>query len=587
MGSEAEARSASAAEERTAWFRQARLGMFIHWGLYSVAGGSWKTHRYYGVAEYLQQTLRIPNAEYAALANDFDPVDFDAGEWVRFAKRSGFKHIVITAKHHEGFAMYKSDADRFNIVEATPFGRDPIAELAQAAQAEGLRLGFYYSQYLDWRDPDAAGNDWEFPAAGRDFQAYMRRKAKPQLEELLTRYGPIGVVWFDIPGASTPEESQAWADLVHRFQPEALVSSRIGNGLGDFENYGDNEVPPRGAREKPWEALFTHNHSWGFVGHDKTHKTPRQLIRMVANVASRGGNTIINVGPEPSGRLPPVTVRAFEAMGRWLSANGTAIYGAEASPLDPAPWGVSTVADGRLFLHVFERPSDGGLLVPGGAAFGPDGVNLLASGAALAWRVEGDDLWIDLPDPLPDPDNCVVAVDTKAQPPARDRTTHLLSKQYSALSLDVATAELGPRMSVQRISGWGYFGHTNYFSSYEGQVDAEDVALWRVRVIEPGPYWISLEYAAGRAQAGREGIVEFAGQLFPFEVLETGESDSYRLTPLTRHDLGIVEVSAPGAYELTLRPGEGVRGAYRSVKRPVDANEDLFTFRRFLISPHR
>ncbi|HEX7116448.1 MAG TPA: alpha-L-fucosidase [Steroidobacter sp.] len=571
----------------TTWYREARLGMFIHWGLYSQAAGMWKGHRHYGVVEYMQQNLRIPKNEYAKLAEEFNPEQFDAKAWVEVARQAGFKYIVITAKHHEGFAMYDSKADDFNIVRTTRFGRDPIKELAQAARAAGIRLGFYYSQYLDWRDPDAAGNDWDFPVGPRDFRAYMHRKAIPQLTELLTQYGPIGVIWFDIPGASTPDESAEWVKLVRSLQPDTLISSRVGNGLGDFENYGDNELPPAGSRTKPWESIFTHNHSWGFVRHDRTFKSPTELIRTVATVASRGGNTLINVGPEPTGKLPEVTVRAFREMGSWVHANAESIYGTQGGTLGPMPWGVITQRDRRVYLHVFHPPRNRQLIVPAMAELRPSAVQLLAGGAQLPWQLRSADLWITLPETLPDARNTVIAVDVACVPAEPRPAVLILSREYDSLSLDVCTAELGPGLSIKRHSGWGYFGHTNYFSSFAGMTSARSSVAWTIRVLEPGSYWVSIDYAANRSQGGREAVIEFAGQELFFEVLETGESDPYRITPIYRHELGIVDIASDGTYRLQLRPTETVRGAYRRATRPVDNDEELFTFKMLRLSPIR
>ncbi len=218
--------------------------MFIHWGLYSELGGHWNGKTYYGIAEWIMNRARIPVADYSAVAARFDPKNFDARAWVQVARDAGMRHIMITSKHHDGFAIFGSKAGPFNIVDATPFKRDALKELSAACQASGLRLGFYYSQSADWHEPDAIGNTWDFQGREQDFRRYLQGKAVPQIEELLSGYGPVAGMWFDTPGPITPAQSRMLVDLVHKLQPECLVNSRIGNNLGDYETLGDQEIPP-------------------------------------------------------------------------------------------------------------------------------------------------------------------------------------------------------------------------------------------------------------------------------------------------------------------------------------------------------
>ena len=254
-------------------FNDARFGLFLHWGLYSQAGGEWRGARFYGISEWMQHQLRIPMRDYSRLAEQFNPLDFDAQRWVRIAQESGIRYIVITAKHHDGFAMYDSAVSNFNIVAATPFKRDPLKELTAAARAAGIKIGFYYSQTQDWHEPDAVGNTWDFPAEGRDFSKYYARKAIPQIKELLTQYGPIDLIWFDTPMNISTAEAQSLYDLVKQLQPNCLVNSRLGQGLGDFQVFSDAELPTRGTASVPWEAIFTHNDSWGYRSFDSNFKS--------------------------------------------------------------------------------------------------------------------------------------------------------------------------------------------------------------------------------------------------------------------------------------------------------------------------
>lgn len=239
------------------WFKSAKFGMMVHWGLYSIPAGEWKGQRMPYIGEWLQARFRIPNAEYHQLATIFNPIFFNADEWVKLARDAGMKYIVVTSKHHEGFAMYRSKVDSFNIVDATPFKRDVIGELADACARHNMKLGLYYSQELDWADPDGGGytrttpnagmmswtNDWDYPdTSQKNYDRCFERKIKPQVKEILTQYGDLCLIWFDTPSTISPAQSKELADMVHFYQPNCLVNSRIGNGMGDYHSLGDNQI---------------------------------------------------------------------------------------------------------------------------------------------------------------------------------------------------------------------------------------------------------------------------------------------------------------------------------------------------------
>lgn len=337
------------------WFREARFGMMVHWGLYSMLGGEYKDSRMgWGersnqtdLGEWIQTYFRIPNAEYEQLAKAFDPVGFDAEEWVKLAKDAGMNYIVVTSKHHEGFAMFKSEADPYNIADATPFGRDPIDELAKACRKYGLKLGLYYSQELDWHEPDGGGynrgykneysswtNNWDFPDnEKKDFARCFEKKIKPQVKEILTKYGDLCLIWFDTPGVITPEQSQELYDLVKKYQPDCLVNSRIGNGKGDYESMGDNQIP--GAKKNAgmlFETAATLNDTWGYKSFDQNWKSSREVISLLTRLASRNVNYLLNVGPDHIGRIPVPAQHIFRETGKWLRVNGEAVYGCGPSP---------------------------------------------------------------------------------------------------------------------------------------------------------------------------------------------------------------------------------------------------------------
>lgn len=564
------------------WFTNNRFGMFVHWGLFSQTEGYWKGNPYFGAVEYLAQVLRVPNREYRALADNFNPRQFDARAWARSAREAGFRYVVITAKHHEGFAMFKS-RDPFNIVDSTPFARDPIAALAESLRAEGLRIGFYYSQFLDWHDPDAAGNDWDFPIEGRHFEEYMERKALPQIEELLTNYGRIDLLWYDIPGTITPEQSARFVKFARDLQPEILINSRIGNGLGDFETFGDNELPPSGSVEKPWEAIFTHNHSWGYTAHDRTHRSHRELLELLATTVSRGGNCMINVGPTPSGQFPEATAADFARIGGWMAVNQESVYGAGSANLPAVPWGVITARPGRAYLHILRWPQDGRLLLPASGGLRVTGARSLLTQRKIDLTVDGDDLWLDIGDPMASVGHEVLEVEVEL-PAAQISPRLAITAGNQAIRLEPADAILGPNVRHRRVSGWSYFARTNYVSSLSGLRTADDWVAWEVQFTVPGTYWIDIEYAADRAQADRVANLTVAGETFPISVLETGDVDPYRVTPFTRQPIGRVTIDQPGIQRIELRPRQSVAGGYQLTRRPAHLDAELFTFRAMSIS---
>ncbi len=318
------------------WFKEAKYGMMVHWGLYSLLGGEYKGEKVSSYAEWAQTYFRIPNAEYEKLATAFNPVYFNADEWVRFAKECGMKYIVVTSKHHEGFAMFKSRADKFNIVDATPFGHDVMAELAEACYKHDMKLGLYYSQDLDWHEKNGGGylsnhipnagttwdNSWDFPdEAHKDFTECFENKIMPQVEEILTGYGDLCLIWFDVPMTINESQSRRIYEAVKKYQPNCLINSRLGNGAYDYVSLGDNEIPDKledttgkavdmnsigGFKPSPYglyETAATLNDTWGFSYHDHNWKTPEFIRSTREKLNGMGINYLINVGPDPLGRI--------------------------------------------------------------------------------------------------------------------------------------------------------------------------------------------------------------------------------------------------------------------------------------------
>jgi alpha-L-fucosidase len=332
-------------DARMAWWREARFGMFIHWGLYSIPAGTWDGKQIPSIGEWIMNNASIPVADYKALAGKFDPVGFSAHDIVALAKSAGMKYIVITAKHHDGFAMFDSKANAFNIVAATPFKRDPLKELAEECRKQGLKLGFYYSQDQDWTAPGASailrGNHdpvthhWDKAQDG-DFDTYLHTKAIPQIKELLTNYGEFpAVVWFDTPtGNMTPARAAEIVALLNT-HPNLIWNNRLGGGYkGDTET-PEQYIPPQGFPGRDWESCMTMNDTWGFKSYDTNFKSTETLLRNLIDIASKGGNYLLNIGPDSNGVVPTAEVTRLKEMGDWLQVNGEAIYGTGSTLFGP------------------------------------------------------------------------------------------------------------------------------------------------------------------------------------------------------------------------------------------------------------
>jgi alpha-L-fucosidase len=367
-------------DERMEWWRDARFGMFVHWGLYAVPAGTYQGRRVDGIGEWIMNSAHIPVAEYEKFAGQFNPIGFNADEWVRIAKNAGMKYIVITSKHHDGFCLWDSKVTDYDIMDATPFKRDILAELAAACKKHKVKLCFYHS-IMDWHHPDAQApfypNYNDTSRSNPNFDRYVETYMKPQLAELIANYGPLGVLWFDgewIKDWTEPKGKELYAWL-RELQPNLIINNRVGKGrkgmeglsksdeyAGDFGT-PEQQVPATGLPGVDWETCMTMNDTWGFKSYDDNWKSDKQLIHTLAETASKGGNFLLNVGPTPEGLIPQPSIDRLAAMGKWMAVNSESIYGTSASPIGKPDWGCCTAKGDKLYLHVFDWPAGGKLSV--------------------------------------------------------------------------------------------------------------------------------------------------------------------------------------------------------------------------------
>ena len=448
-------------DARMAWWREARFGMFIHWGLYSIPAGEWNGETNH--AEWIRTTAQIPIDEYDKFVQEFNPIKFDADAWVRMAKDAGMKYIVITSKHHDGFSLFNSRYTDFDIM-STPFKRDIMDELANACRKYGLKICWYHS-IMDWHHPDyLPRRGWESRTTeGADIDRYISHMKK-QLKELIQNYGDIGVLWFDGEWEETwnHEYGQDLYDYVRNLQPSIIINNRVdagrsgmqgltkeGNYAGDFGT-PEQEIPPTGLPGIDWETCMTMNDHWGYNKHNNNWKSTKDLIQKLADIASKGGNFLLNVGPTSEGLFPQASIDRLANMGQWMKINGESIYGTQASPFKHLSWGRCTqkVVKGgtRLYLHVFSWPESGRLVIPG--IYNQPGQAFLLSDPTIkldAFRKE-DAIVINVPPNVPDPINSVVAIDIVGKPDVNDPP--VISAEYDIFIDEMDVSIVSPRENI-------------------------------------------------------------------------------------------------------------------------------------------
>ncbi len=538
-------------DARMKWWREARFGLFVHWGCYAVPAGTYKGERIGGIGEWIMNRGKIPVAEYKAFAKQFNPVRYDPDAWVRLAKEAGMKYIVITSKHHDGFALFDSKVTDWDIVDATPYGKDLLKPLAEACRRHGLKLGFYYSQAQDWNHPGgaAAGGHWD-PAQDGDMDEYLRTIAVPQVREILSNYGELGVLWWDTPTNMNKERAEMLLPLLE-LQPQIITNNRLGGGYEGDLSTPEQHIPSTGTPGRDWETCMTMNDTWGFKSYDDNWKSTQTLLRNLVDIASKGGNYLLNVGPTALGEIPQPSIDRLKEIGQWMDVNGDSIYATTASPFPKLAWGRCTKKlrdDGAtLYLHVFNWPEDGMLLMPG-LRSKVGGARLLASGQNLSTSVTEDGVVVSVPAEPLDPIDTVVVVQIDGEL----NVEKVLPAQAGdgSVTLPAPMADIhnpnGGNAQVEDIDGQPNIGWWTNDRSWVG---------WAFKLDKPGQFEVIASLATPATGSAFELAVGDAK--LAVEAPNTGSYQSFRTVTL-----GKVELNERGAYELSIKP---VRGRWQPI----------------------
>lgn len=546
-------------------WREATFGMFVHWGAYSVLGGEWNGNIVSGYAEHILRSQKISLADYRRdVVAKFNPTEFDADEWVAVAKAAGMKYIVITAKHHDGFAMWDSKIGDYDIIDATSFGRDPMRELRDACKRHGLLFGFYYSHAQDWSHPYGQRNQLDFGYPQPDARGwhgqpewqdyvekswnYVNEKSIPQMEELIRNYDP-DLMWFDTHNWLPTRLTAPIVKRARELKPSMVINSRGTNF--DYDYKSTNDRPYYFQREPGfWEAIPTTNNSYGYHAHDKSHKPASFFVKLIARAAGRGGNLLMNVGPMGNGKIDPVDVKLLTEIGDWLETNSESVYGTERTPLAVQAWGDSAVRGNKLYLHVFDWPTNGKLMVAG--------IDADASNAYLLAdkekkpldikRRKGGDLLIRIPDEAPDPVDTVIVVETKDGVKGH-RDNIRLSNFVASNDLHVFEGKLhGDAKGI----AWG--GGNIKSDFIETWTDPDAYVSWSVRAPKEGTFDVKMRVSATEAHVGNSYEVA-VGTLTANGKLEAAGKDQII-------DLGQVTLE-PGLHTITVHADGDAHGEKR------------------------
>jgi alpha-L-fucosidase len=535
--------------EKSRLFDESNFGMFIHMGLFSHLGGKWNGKTYYGIGEWIMngRMANIPVNEYKAIAKEYNPKYFDAKKIVKIAKDAGMKYIIITSKHHEGFAMFDSKVDSFNIVTATPYAKDPMKELSAECRRQGLGFGFYYSHNQDWTAPGGTRGPKEYPnGTAATFEDYFYKKCLPQVKEICTNYGQIDFVWFDTPGDMKKELIVELVQTVEKLQPKAMLCSRVGFGYGDYVSQGDMEVPVKNLPGL-WETCDTNNDSWSYAWYDTNFKNSKELLNRLVSTVGRGGTYLLNVGPDGLGIVPSIGVKFLEEVGAWLKKYPQVVYKAGNSPWGHAfPWGDVTSNKNSLYLSVFDWPRNGKLYLPGlegkiERAF------LLQDKKTKSITFTKENGWVVLNLPYDAPDFPASVIELRfsiaANTIVADTTLGIAPNMYTDLKMDFATAQNVSKKSIRWMEKFGEWKHCYQASEWQQESKVE----WKVNVQNAGLYYVDLSYKGENKLVWK--ITTDEGEILQNQQAATNKYQKY--------PMGIIEFKKAGKHIISVSLVEG------------------------------
>jgi alpha-L-fucosidase len=484
---------------------------------------------------------KIPVAEYREFAKQFNPVKYDPEDWVKLAKAAGMKYIIITSKHHDGFALFDSKATSWDIVDATPYKKDLLKPLAEACQKHGIKLGFYYSQAQDWTHAGgaASGGHWDKEQDG-SMDVYIQKIAVPQVREILSNYGKIAVLWWDTPVNMNKERADLLLPLI-QLQPGIIINNRLGGGYKGDSDTPEQTIPATGMPGRDWETCMTMNGTWGYKSYDQNWKSASTLIKNLVDIASKGGNYLLNVGPTPEGLIPEPSVERLKEIGAWMDVNNEAIYATSPSPFKRLPWGRCTQKQGRneitLYLHVFNWPSDGKLLAPG-LKNKAQTAYLLSdkSKKPLTTVSTSDGLCIEVPEQAPDSICSVLVLKVKGPlsivqlPPMQDADGSVVLPAEDALLH-------GGRIQYEGAENRNCIGFWT---------ESNDWAEWQFQFNKPGKFTVAAELASLEDTSFEILLGE---QKLTGKAIKTGDYGKFKQV-----NLGTVEISQTGKLTLAVKP---------------------------------
>ena len=538
----------SSHDQKMQWFRDAHFGVMICFGLYSQYGGIWKGEekKINGCAAWMMYAAHAPRLEYARAAKDLNPSKFNADTWIRAVRDAGAKYIVIITKHHEGFAIFKTKASSYNIVDATPFKRDMLKEVAESCKKYGIKLGIYYSQNYDWYHPGGGGCGWD-PTQRGDSNAYVEKIVIPQIRELLTNYGKVDIFWYDIPGGVvTLEQAKRIDAMVHKLQPDIIVNNRLRPEIPYDILTPEQFIPSTGIPGADWETCMTMNWSWGYAKLDHQWKSAQKMIRMLCDATSKGGNFLLNIGPDAEGVIPQPSLDRFNVIGKWLQKNGEAIYGTRASlfPQQPA-WGRFTTRreekESTIYALVFMPPSDLKIRMPG--LLSPIlSAHILGENQALEIGKEPNDIpYVRLQKSNASMTDFVVAIRVKGFPRISD---NIYPNPKGGLLFLPRNAKCTQGLQINSSFLTGRPWHVPALCNWN---NPQATATWKFYLMEKGPFTLTLSLSAPKESAGTKIEAVVDGIAHPVEIRSTGDWTQY-----TSFRAGDFDLSS-GEHTLVLR----------------------------------